>query len=175
MTRLHILCLASAAAAITVNAFSPAVPCSQINFSTQLFMNKKKSKKSGSKSTGQGFGSALGTPSASSFPYAGSIVPGIISPQRLVVDKSITIPDYAIDGIPKKKSSQLLPWIIEVKKPGEIEKMRAAGKLARDILDLAGRAVAPGVTTDEIDAIVHEAVIKVRGRVISAVVDSNDQ
>jgi methionyl aminopeptidase len=56
-----------------------------------------------------------------------------------------------------------LPWVIEVKKPDEIEKMRSAGKLARDILDLAGRAVAVGVTTDEIDTIVHEAVVKVSG------------
>eukprot|EP00536_Pseudo-nitzschia_multiseries_P015756 jgi/Psemu1/299092/fgenesh1_pm.946_\ len=37
--------------------------------------------------------------------------------------------------------------------------MRASGKLAREILDLAGRHVAPGITTDAIDAIVHEAVL----------------
>eukprot|EP00957_Ditylum_brightwellii_P056460 4279403-Ditylum_brightwellii.AAC.1 len=38
--------------------------------------------------------------------------------------------------------------------------MRASGRLAREVLDLAGRAVRPGVTTDEIDNIVHGATIK---------------
>jgi len=37
-----------------------------------------------------------------------------------------------------------LPWVIEVKKPDEIEKMRAAGKVAREVLDAAGRIVKPG-------------------------------
>jgi len=34
--------------------------------------------------------------------------------------------------------------------------MRAAGKLAREVLDLAGRMALPGVTTDMIDKAVHE-------------------
>jgi methionyl aminopeptidase len=54
-----------------------------------------------------------------------------------------------------------LPWIIEVKTPEEIEKMRAAGRVAREVLDCAGRAVRPGITTDEIDNIVHAETIKV--------------
>jgi methionyl aminopeptidase len=37
--------------------------------------------------------------------------------------------------------------------------MRAAAKLARQTLDLACQVAKPGVTTDEIDAIVHEAII----------------
>jgi len=125
---------------------------------TELFMNKKKSKPAKKKSTGQGFGGAMAP--RSSFPYAGGIRPGVISEQRIVADEKILTPDYALDGIPKKTGSTFLPWIIEVKTADEIKKMRAAGKLARKVLDLAGRAVAPGVTTDEIDTIVHEATIK---------------
>ena len=53
--------------------------------------------------------------------------------------------------------------MIEVKTAKEIEKMREAGALAREILDLAGRAVAVGVTTDEIDELVHQETIKVGG------------
>jgi hypothetical protein len=155
MTKLHIVCLATAAV-LSVSAFSPPTSCSKVGTSTQLFMNKKKAK------SGKGFGSAVGMASGPGFPYAGSIQPGTISPQRVVISENIAMPDYAMDGVPKKKSS-LLPWIIEVKKPDQIEKMRSAGKLARDILDLAGRAVAVGVTTDEIDTIVHDAVIKVSG------------
>jgi Xaa-Pro aminopeptidase len=129
---------------------------------SQLFMNKKKTASNKqSKTKSQGFATAFSRPS-NGFPYAGSIRPGKQSPQRIVVDTSILFPDYAKDGIPKKgKNSPLLPWIIEVKTPAEIEKMRAAGKLAREILDLGGRAVAAGVTTDEIDTIVHEASVKV--------------
>lgn len=54
----------------------------------------------------------------------------------------------------------MLPWIIEVKKADEIEKMRAAGRVAREVLDTAGAAVAAGVTTDEIDTIVFNECMK---------------
>ena len=137
--------------------------------STILFMgkggNKKKKKGKAAPSTGKGFASAIAAEAPiDKFPYAGSIRPGQQSPQRKVVVSSDVsadlLPDYALDGRPKKGSNMpLLPWVIEVKKPEEIEKMRASGKLAREILDLAGRAVKPGITTDEIDTIVHEAIL----------------
>uniref|UniRef100_A0A914DZX0 Methionine aminopeptidase n=1 Tax=Acrobeloides nanus TaxID=290746 RepID=A0A914DZX0_9BILA len=38
--------------------------------------------------------------------------------------------------------------------------MRVAGRLGREVLDEAARAIAPGVTTDEIDRVVHEACIE---------------
>jgi len=94
----------------------------------------------------------------SNFRYAGSIRPGMQSPKRLVPEGKITFPDYANDGVPKARP-QLFPWVIETKKPEEIEKMRASGRAAREVLDLAGRAVKPGITTDEIDRIVHEATV----------------
>ena len=56
----------------------------------------------------------------------------------------------------------MLPWIIEVKTQDEIAKMKKAGRLARELLDLGGSAIEPGITTDAIDAIVHEECIKVR-------------
>ena len=135
--------------------------------STILFMGKGggKKKKKSAPSSGKGFGSAIAAEApVDRFPYAGSIRPGKQSPQKVVVSSEVAsdlLPDYALDGRPKKGSNMpLLPWVIEVKKPEEIEKMRASGKLAREILDLAGRAVKPGVTTDEIDNIVHEAILK---------------
>lgn len=127
--------------------------------------NNKKGNGGGSSSNGKGFGfgGAIAT-EIDRFPYAGTIRPGKKSPQRRVVVSSEVakdiLPDYALDGRPKKGSnSPLLPWVIEVKKHGEIEKMRVSGKLGREILDLAGRHVKPGVTTDEIDTIVHEAIL----------------
>lgn len=55
----------------------------------------------------------------------------------------------------------MLPWMIEVKSEEEIQKMKIAGRVARQVLDIAGRAVAVGVTTDEIDELVHRETIQV--------------
>ena len=136
-------------------------------------MNKKKKGKSkggGGKgkssggSSGKGFGAAPAVAALQNlvnptFQYAGTVVPGVQSPQRVVTDPGIMKPDYADDGMPKNRP-QMLPWVIEQKTPEEIEKMRAAGRVAREVLDIAGRMVKPGVTTDEIDAVVHEETLK---------------
>lgn len=42
----------------------------------------------------------------------------------------------------------------------EQEGMRKVCKMGREILDIAARAAQPGVTTDQIDKIVHEASIE---------------
>lgn len=42
----------------------------------------------------------------------------------------------------------------------DVEGIRRACKLGREVLDLAHAAVRPGITTDEIDRIVHEAIIE---------------
>lgn len=38
--------------------------------------------------------------------------------------------------------------------------MRKACRLGREVLDIAAAAIKPGVTTDEIDRIVHEATLE---------------
>lgn len=129
-------------------------------------MNKKKSSASAAstkkkKRSGGGFGGfGAASDKKDSFPYAGSIRPGVQTPQRVVLEESIVKPDYAETGRPNA-AKPMLPWLIEVKTAPEIEKMRESGLLARQILDLAGRAVLPGVTTDEIDALVHDAILEV--------------
>jgi methionyl aminopeptidase len=50
--------------------------------------------------------------------------------------------------------------IIRVLEPDEIEKMRVVGRLGREVLDEAAKAIAVGVTMDEIDRIVHEACVE---------------
>lgn len=128
---------------------------------TELYMNKKRSKKKKtSGGGGKGFAGSLKALQMNAFNYAGTVRPGKQSPQKIVVAENVLMfPDYAEDSIPKAKP-QMLPWIIEVKKPDEIEKMKAAGIVARQVLDAAGAAVRPGITTDEIDNIVHEESIK---------------
>ena len=47
---------------------------------------------------------------------------------------------------------------IAIKTPEEIEKMRAAGKLAASVLEMIGEHVKPGVTTEELDDICHKYI-----------------
>jgi len=81
----------------------------------------------------------------------GRVRPGRVSPLRSV-PAHIGRPPYADGPVtrwnePRVKSAQV------------IEKMRVAGRAAAEILAAAGAQVAPGVTTDEIDAFVHELTI----------------
>jgi methionyl aminopeptidase len=142
------------------SGFTGTAPSRQSTFSGMLFMNSDNKKKK-TRAKPQGFaGAVLRDLQTSRFPYAGDVRPGQQTPQKVVLDESIVKPDYWQTGAPSRPSKLALPWMIEVKSPEEIEKMRASGKLAREILDLAGRAVQPGVTTDEIDQIVHQAILK---------------
>ena len=81
---------------------------------------------------------------------------GQLSPMR-VVPAHIPRPDYAATGSPGYRRP-VIPWDIEAKGPEAIAGMRAACALARDVLDAAGKAIAPGLRLDEIDRIVHEEV-----------------
>ena len=49
--------------------------------------------------------------------------------------------------------------MIEVKSPREIERMRRAGQIAASALAAAGRAVAAGITTRELNRIIHETLV----------------
>jgi len=47
----------------------------------------------------------------------------------------------------------------DIKSPETIEKIRVAGRIAAQALQVVGEAVRPGVTTDELDRIGHEFII----------------
>lgn len=49
---------------------------------------------------------------------------------------------------------------VTIKTPEEQEKMRVAGRLAAEVLDMVDEYVKPGVTTDELDHICHEYITK---------------
>ncbi len=78
-----------------------------------------------------------------------AIRPHPTSPRR-AVPAGIVLPHYVGRPRPDRYEGP------DVQTPETIEKMRVAGRLASAALYEAGRAVAPGVTTDELDAIVHE-------------------
>ena len=65
------------------------------------------------------------------FGYTGTTRPGKQSPRR-VIPEEIPRPDYAVDGKPKARGP-LFPWQIEVKSQKDIEGMRAAGRIAREV------------------------------------------
>ena len=54
---------------------------------------------------------------------------------------------------------------VTIKSPAEQDKMRAAGRLAADVLDMIGEHVQPGVTTDELNTICHQYITEVQGAI----------
>ncbi|MGH3723063.1 MAG: type I methionyl aminopeptidase [Mycobacterium sp.] len=82
-----------------------------------------------------------------------ALQPGSLSPERKV-PLSIERPEY----VGKAKVAEAIgePY---VQTPEVIEKMRVAGRIAAQALALAGAAVAPGATTDELDRIAHDHMV----------------
>lgn len=85
-------------------------------------------------------------------------------PQSLkrTVPTHILRPDYGEHpkGIPISEQAVKGTSQIKVLDDEEIEGMRVACKLGREVLDEAARVCDVGVTTDEIDRIVHEACLE---------------
>jgi methionyl aminopeptidase len=77
------------------------------------------------------------------------VAPAIISPRRPVPPR-IPRPEYVDKEAPEKYTGP------EVKDAETVERMRVAGRLAAQALQLVGKHVAPGVTTDELDRVGHE-------------------
>jgi len=95
------------------------------------------------------------------FAFTGSMRPVYPLSQKRSVPENIPTPDYAKDAAGKpmseiKKAGQP-PRVLS---PEEQEKLRTVCRLAREVLDIAAAAVRPGITTDAIDAIVHDAIIE---------------
>ncbi len=84
----------------------------------------------------------------------GWVRPGTVSPLR-EVPAWIPRPGYALHphGLVRDRGSAA------PKNPEDIARMRVAGRAAAEVLAEVGAAVAPGVTTNELDIVVHEACI----------------
>lgn len=77
------------------------------------------------------------------------LVPGVISPMR-VVPPTISRPDYVGLSAPDEHVDSY------VSSDEQIERMRVAGRIAAQALEVVGAAIVPGITTDELDRIGHE-------------------
>lgn len=97
------------------------------------------------------------------FKFTGSLRPGKISPM-VKTPQNVCRPDYAISGIPKSEIHHNKTFSIpKVTKPDDIAALRECSLLARRALDLAHSHVKPGVTTNEINDIVHEFIVTNNG------------
>ncbi|MFM5904704.1 MAG: type I methionyl aminopeptidase [Micrococcales bacterium] len=85
-------------------------------------------------------------------PATGNLIPGKISGHRSV-PAGITRPEY----VGKKAPADYLGSHVQTAEG--IEKIRAAGKIAAQAIQLVGSHAKPGVTTDELDRIGHEFLI----------------
>lgn len=82
----------------------------------------------------------------------GNLTMGKLSPTRST-PAAIVRPEYVGKLAPAKFTGS------DVKTAEQIEKIRAAGRIAAQAIQLVGEACKPGVTTDELDRIGHEFVI----------------
>ncbi len=79
-------------------------------------------------------------------------MPGVISGTR-AVPAGITRPEYVGKKNPAKYTGN------HVQSPDSIQKIRAAGAIAAQAIQLVGSFCKPGITTDELDRIGHEFII----------------
>ncbi|GAQ84390.1 methionine aminopeptidase 1 [Klebsormidium nitens] len=101
---------------------------------------------------------AARTDQCPTFAWTGDLRPLPISPRRRV-PTSIPRPEWAETGYPEQEIESRQQRTVEIRTPKQIAGIRAACKLGREVLDAAAAAIRPGITTDEIDRIVHEATI----------------
>ncbi|KAI7837907.1 hypothetical protein COHA_008288 [Chlorella ohadii] len=113
--------------------------CSQECFKGSWTEHKKLHKPSATEGwhycTRRGQGRSLNMPD---FKWTGDLRPARIGPMR-PIPEHIPKPDYYLTGLPRLGDGE----------PGS----------STQVLDLAAAAIRPGITTDEIDRIVHEATI----------------
>jgi len=83
---------------------------------------------------------------------SGHLTQGSLSATR-TVPLSIARPHYVGRAAPDKYLGG------DVRTPSEIEKIRAAGKIAAQAIEAVGRAIRPGVTTDYLDQIGHDYLL----------------
>ena len=99
-------------------------------------------------------------PATPANPHFRPLVPKTEPPRGALreVPRHIERPAYVATGVPRH-TKPYLPWQVEEKSAADVERMRRAGRVAREVLDAAVRQVRPGVTTYELDGVVHAECI----------------
>lgn len=103
---------------------------------------------------------------AKSHHFTGDLRPALLSPRRTITNPKVKRPDYATHPGGVSESEQrdrASNNNIRVYGPDELEgecNLRYACAMGREVLDAGGKALRVGVTTDEIDRVVHEACME---------------
>ncbi|TFC96854.1 MULTISPECIES: type I methionyl aminopeptidase [Cryobacterium] len=84
---------------------------------------------------------------------AGHLLPGTVSPLR-AVPRHIVRPEYVGKVSPASFTGS------DIYSPDRIELIRESGRIAAQAIEAVGRAIRPGVTTEELDRIGHEFMIE---------------
>jgi methionyl aminopeptidase len=82
----------------------------------------------------------------------GFLTPGVIS-KPLSVPSAIARPEYVGKPSPAEWTGS------HIKSADQVEKIKAAGKIAAEAIALVGAHAKPGVTTDELDKLAHEYMV----------------
>ena len=82
----------------------------------------------------------------------GTLAPGRVSPARHVPER-IERPEYMFHSGPERVTAS------DIKDAATIRRIREAGRIAAGALEAVGAAVAPGVTTDELDRVGHDFLV----------------
>ena len=81
----------------------------------------------------------------------GCLTPGVVTPMR-TVPADIVRPEYVGNKTPNEGNDS------NMYTPEEVERVRAAGKVAAGAIVEAAKIAVPGTTTDQIDVLVHEYI-----------------
>jgi methionyl aminopeptidase len=95
-----------------------------------------------------------------SYNYTGSLRPVYPLSARKSIPKHIKLPDYAQHGKPISEIKNDRIGKIPQWSDKDIEKIRKVAKISREVLDITASHIKPGVTTDELDAILHKECLK---------------
>ncbi len=78
--------------------------------------------------------------------------PGRVSPMRSV-PPTVTPPGYVLGSLPVTAPS------FQIHRGESLDRLRVACRVAAEVLDAVGQEVRPGVTTDMLDQVAHEAYV----------------
>lgn len=97
----------------------------------------------------------------SDFKYTGPLRAVYPLSERRIIPDHIPKPEHANNAEGRDRTEEKMrskgPRILN---ESERQSMREVCRLAREVLDIAAAAIRPGITTDEIDEIVHQECIK---------------
>ncbi|CAE7654362.1 metap1 [Symbiodinium pilosum] len=92
------------------------------------------------------------------YQYSGSLRPSFVTKQ-LRMPKGTLLPDYALEADGASACERIGVKEVPILQGAELEAMRMACKLGREVLDIAARFMRAGVTGDEIDRVVYQACV----------------